>query len=412
MSIAIAVFLMSTANFASSTQNRSLTISQNIIWFGGVPMGSSKSHTMTMTNSGSGSVTISKAVRTDPSISSTLNLPLTLAAGQSTQFVVTFTPSFVGHVSAAFVYTTNASNPRMNLYVRGAGSSSSQNAPGTLVPSAKSLSFSGVQVGQSQTLPETLSNTGGSSVTLSSDNVTGSQFSVNAPGMPMTLAPGHSVTLNVTFTPTSSKTVTGSVAVASSLPKLTIPLSGSAGATGNLSVTPGALNFGQVTVGSSANLTGKLTASGASVTVSAASVNSNEYSLSGLSFPVTIAAGKSISFTATFAPQSTGGASASFTFTGNTSQASESLSGTGMTAATHSVGLSWQPSTSSVEGYNVYRGNGSSGPYSKLTASLDGSTSYTDSTVQSGNTYFYVTTAVGTDGVESGYSNQVKAVIP
>ncbi len=375
-------------------------------------MGSSKSHTMTLTNNGSASVTISKAVRTDPSFSSTLSVPVTLAAGQSKQFVVTFTPKFIGHVSAAFVYTTNVSNTPLDLYVRGAGQSTSQNSPGTLVPSPSSLSFSGVQVGSNQTLPETLSNTGGSGVTLSSTNVTGSQFSITAPGMPMTLAPGHSVTLNVTFTPTTSKTVTGDVSVASTLPNLTIPLSGSAGATGSLSVTPGALNFGQVTVGSSANLTGKLTASGASVTISAASVTSNEYSLSGISFPVTIAAGKSVSFTATFAPQSTGGASANFTFTGSTSQASESLSGTGTAAATHSVGLSWQPSSSSVEGYNVYRGSGSSGPYSKLTASVDDNTSYTDTTVQSGNTYYYVTTAVGTDGVESGYSNQVKAVIP
>jgi fibronectin type 3 domain-containing protein len=65
-----------------------------------------------------------------------------------------------------------------------------------------------------------------------------------------------------------------------------------------------------------------------------------------------------------------------------------------------------------VEGYNVYRSNASSGPFSKLTSSLDAATAYTDSTVQSGNTYYYVTTEVGTDGVESSYSNQVEAVIP
>jgi fibronectin type 3 domain-containing protein len=146
--------------------------------------------------------------------------------------------------------------------------------------------------------------------------------------------------------------------------------------------------------------------------VSGASVNSNEFSLTGLSFPFTIAAGKSVPFTATFTPQNTGAAAANFTFTGNSSQASESLSGTGMAAASYSVGLSWQASTSNVEGYNVYRGGASSGPFSKLTSSLDSATAYTDSTVQSGSTYFYVTTAVGTDGVESAYSNQVEAVIP
>jgi hypothetical protein len=32
--------------------------------------------------------------------------------------------------------------------------------------------------------------------------------------------------------------------------------------------------------------------------------------------------------------------------------------------------------------------------------------------VSSGMTYFYVTTAVETNGVESGYSNQAQAVVP
>jgi hypothetical protein len=37
---------------------------------------------------------------------------------------------------------------------------------------------------------------------------------------------------------------------------------------------------------------------------------------------------------------------------------------------------------------------------------------YSDSTVQSGQTYYYVTTAVSSTGTESAYSNQVTAVVP
>ena len=93
---------------------------------------------------------------------------------------------------------------------------------------------------------------------------------------------------------------------------------------------------------------------------------------------------------------------------------SSAATGTGAAATPvqHSVALSWSPSSSSITGYNVYRGTVSSGPYTKINPSLDTTTSYTDSTVQSGQTYFYVTTAVGTDGVESSYSNQVTAVVP
>jgi hypothetical protein len=408
MSLAIAVFLMSAATLASSTQNKNLTSATVNIWYGGVPIGQTHSHTVTVTNGGSGSITISKLTRTDPNFSADLNLPVTIAAGKSMQFAATFTPTFVGHIDAALTFTSSAANSPMRIYVHGGGRSSS----GSLVPSASSLSFSGVQVGSSKTLPETITNSGSGNITVSSIGVKNSQFSFTAPGLPLTLAAGHSMTLNVTFTPTTSNSTSGTLTVASSAPNVTVSLSGAAGAAGSLSVTPGALNFGQVAVGSTMNKTGALTASGASVVVSAASVTSSEYSLTGLSFPVTVAAGKSVSFTATFAPKASGAAPANFTFTGNTSTATEALSGTGMAAGNHSVALSWQDSSSSVDGYNVYRAGASSGPFSKLNASPNGDTSYTDSTVQSGSTYFYVTTSVGTDGEESSYSNQVKAVIP
>jgi len=78
----------------------------------------------------------------------------------------------------------------------------------------------------------------------------------------------------------------------------------------------------------------------------------------------------------------------------------------------HSVDLSWTPSTSPVVGYNVYRSTNSNGPYDPLNAGLVSSTSYTDQTVENGSTYYYVTTAVDAQGVESAYSNQAVAVIP
>jgi fibronectin type 3 domain-containing protein len=81
-------------------------------------------------------------------------------------------------------------------------------------------------------------------------------------------------------------------------------------------------------------------------------------------------------------------------------------------SAPHSVSLSWSASTSSgVSYYNVYRGTISGGPYSLLRSGI-ASASYTDSNVQSGKTYYYVTTAVDSAGAESVYSNQATAVIP
>jgi hypothetical protein len=94
----------------------------------------------------------------------------------------------------------------------------------------------------------------------------------------------------------------------------------------------------------------------------------------------------------------------------NSSMGGACNTGTGTTVS-HSVALNWSLSNSAnVTGYKVYRGTISGGPYTLLT-SLGVTTSYTDSGVQSGLTYYYVTTAVNGSS-ESGYSNQTPAVIP
>jgi hypothetical protein len=50
--------------------------------------------------------------------------------------------------------------------------------------------------------------------------------------------------------------------------------------------------------------------------------------------------------------------------------------------------------------------------YTRINSSPVGALIYTDTTVQNVTTYYYVTTAVDSTGVESGYSNEVAAVIP
>jgi len=85
-----------------------------------------------------------------------------------------------------------------------------------------------------------------------------------------------------------------------------------------------------------------------------------------------------------------------------------SLSGTGI----HNVELSWQASTSIVAGYNVYRGTVSGGPYTKLNSSLISGTTYIDMTVQVGQTFYYVATAVDSLNDESTYSTEASAVVP
>ncbi len=79
---------------------------------------------------------------------------------------------------------------------------------------------------------------------------------------------------------------------------------------------------------------------------------------------------------------------------------------------THSVALSWNASTSAVIGYNVYRSTLSGTGYTRINLALLAVLAYIDSTVQSGTTYYYVTTAVDSTGTESPYSNEAQAIIP
>jgi hypothetical protein len=97
-----------------------------------------------------------------------------------------------------------------------------------------------------------------------------------------------------------------------------------------------------------------------------------------------------------------------------TSQAdtTKPASATVTVTAPHSVSLTWLPSSSSnVSYYNVYRGTISGGPYTLINAGVT-STAYTDTNVQSGTTYYYVTAAVNSAGTQSNYSGEVQAIVP
>jgi hypothetical protein len=230
---------------------------------------------------------------------------------------------------------------------------------------------------------------------------------------PVTLTAGQSTSFTVAFAPQSASAASGNVTITSnaSNPTLTIPLSGTgAAAAGQLTVTPTTLGLGSVVVGTSGTASGSLTASGANVTLTAASSNNSVFSVGGLPLPVTIPAGQSASFTVTFSPQVSGAASGSLTFTSNAQVATttEALTGTGTPAPVHTVSLSWTASTSpNILGYNIYRAiyTASCGSFSKINAALNATTLYTDTAVVDGTAYCYATTAVNTSSQESGYSN-------
>jgi hypothetical protein len=299
---------------------------------------------------------------------------------------------------------------------KSSSSPSSPSVPANIVVSPPTLDFGSVPVGVQKTGTVTVSNSQGSSATISQISATGGGFSlISTPTLPLVLSAGQSSTVTVAFKPTSAAPASGSLAVviSGSASSITEPLSGTGIAAGQLGVSPSAMNFGNVALGSSQKQTGSLTAGSSSITVSSANWNGTGYSLSGITFPVAVPAGQSVPFTVTFAPQTAGSSAGNVSFVSNASNSPSTvtLSGSGLQSA-HSVSLSWAASTSAVVGYNIYRGSQSGGPYTLINTSLQPGTTYSDTNVQSGSTYFYVVTAVDASSQESAFSNESAAVIP
>jgi hypothetical protein len=303
------------------------------------------------------------------------------------------------------------------IFPIGSNNSSGTNSASQL-KAVSAVLFGTVPVGGTRSSSVAVSNTAtdGTKITVSQISVTGAGFQIGSSlSPPFVIEAGKSVTLGINFSPMSKGTVNGKVSIMSDAtdPVLPVALSGSGNATAQITVSPAVMDFGSVGIGGAAAINGTINAVNSSMTVSTVDQTGQGYTLSGISFPVTLAAGQTVPFTVTFTPQAPGTSAGSLAFVTNGSNAATaSLTGSGVQSGTHSVALSWNASTSPVAGYNVYRSLQSGGPYAKLTGSPLPSTSYADSNVQSGSTYYYVATSITSNADESGYSNQTAATIP
>jgi hypothetical protein len=158
-----------------------------------------------------------------------------------------------------------------------------------------------------------------------------------------------------------------------------------------------------------------LTSTGTSaVTVNSVAITGSGFSASPVTLPATLNPGQSIALTLTFDPTVVGSMTGQLTI-GSTSSTNSTLTipltGTGNP---HQVDLSWLPPSGSsigISGYNVYRAPSGGTSYALLN-SLDAQTAYSDSGVQSGQTYNYYVTSVDSSGAESVPSNITTVSIP
>jgi len=380
--------------------------------FGNQSVGSSASQNVTLTNTGNSSVTVSQVTPSGSGFSlSAISLPLTLSAGQTASFSVAFAPAAAGSVSGTIGVVSNATNSPATISLSGTG------VKPMISVTPASVSFGNVTLGVTNTQTVTIQNPGTATLTVSQASLTGAGYSLSGLTTPLSLAPNGSTSFNVGFAPASARSFAGTVTLTNNANSaLSIPLSGTGvAATLQLSANPTSLSFGSLSTGSSATQTVTVSNTGnASVTISQITAIGTGFRLSSIGLPVTLSAGQTTSFGVSFAPASAGSVTGSVTITSNATNSPlvVALSGTGATPASHSVSLRWTPSSSTLSGFNVYRASVSGGPYTKVDPALIATSSYSDSSVSSGQTYYYVATEVDSTGTESGYSNEVSAVIP
>ncbi|MGB8128342.1 MAG: hypothetical protein WCG81_00960 [Candidatus Angelobacter sp.] len=183
----------------------------------------------------------------------------------------------------------------------------------------------------------------------------------------------------------------------------------------SLSATPSSIGFGSQVLNTPTTQITKITNTGnVAVAITQDTIAGSGFSV-GITTPINLNPAQSVNVPVVFNPGAAGTVNGSLVLMSNgTTVLSVPLAGTGLAPLAHSVDIAWDASTSAtLQGYNVYRGTVSGGPYSKIFPTLTASTLlFTDTTPVSGKQYFYVVTAMDTSGAESAASVQVAVIIP
>jgi hypothetical protein len=184
-----------------------------------------------------------------------------------------------------------------------------------------------------------------------------------------------------------------------------------------LSADATSIDFGLVPVNTTVTQSVELTSSGLlPIAIVAATVQGVGFSITGTTFPLTLAFGQPATVEVTFDPTAAGSTTGQLTILSTAitnGVAVINLSGTGEPVV--DVNLNWDAPGSSpdpVAGYDVYRAPTGTGSFTQLNPSVVTQTSYLDATAVSGQSYDYIVESVDAAGVTSAPSNTATIATP
>lgn len=206
-----------------------------------------------------------------------------------------------------------------------------------------SVNFGNVAVKTAATHSLTLTNTGTTDLTITKLVESGQGFSVSGLLTKMVVKAGVSLKFTIKFAPTAAAHASGTLTITNSVDDspLTVTMDGTGiavpGGSPAIEATPSSVNFGNVTIGSTDSQTMRLTNTGTvDLTISKISATGTGFTQSGLSTPLTLAAGHNTTFTTSFKPGGSGAQTGSISITNSaaTSPLTIAMTGNGVTTNT------------------------------------------------------------------------------
>jgi Abnormal spindle-like microcephaly-assoc'd, ASPM-SPD-2-Hydin len=316
--------------------------------FGDVGVGVSAASNVTITNPSTTSIVISQVSVSGQtfSVASGVQFPISIPAGGTHSLMVGFAPVSTDAYSGQLTMMDPSAKAIAQVSLNGRGG---HHGGPKLTLSALSLSFGSETVNAASTQTLTLTSTGTSAVTVSSDAISGTGFTIVGGILPATLNPNQTLALQVQFKPTATGAVTGQLTVSSNstmggTAAVALSGAGTAAASPQLTLSASSLSFGSDTVNTAKTMSLTLASTGTSaVTVSSAAVSGTGFAIVGGTLPATLNPNQTLALQVQFAPTATGTATGQLTLNSNSTTggaAAVALSGTGMAPANPQLTLS------------------------------------------------------------------------
>jgi hypothetical protein len=263
--------------------------------------------------------------------------PVNLTQGQSITVPVTFTPTTIGANTGTLTANVIANNTPSTATATLEGDGLGATQVLSAVPEEVDFSPQPID-GTPQNQPVTFTNNSSSAITVTEFTAPAQPFTVaNPPADNTIVQPGGTVNFTVTFTPPGSSGdfvhVFGGVAtLVTSAGDFGVPVSGSAVPPSQINITPYDLNFGDVTVGSSSQMSFEIGDEGGeplTITQSTPPSTDGFSATTTLIVPTEIPGNSSIEETVQFSPTTTGPLTSNWLITGDDGSGLQTVTFTG-----------------------------------------------------------------------------------